>query len=284
MHIKSLLEGFDKIYDGAKDVEKLDEASDGTKQLTKALFDAVHTLERKGERNIKAYEYALQDVIEKQFPDSLWWQVTDCDIFWSLFNDKDPEKTVIEIVKGIRPEFKEETIRVESALDESEKLEEGASNFWTMQNFPLLVFDDYDSVYDRVYDMTKEELGDEIEDEYDIVDSSKFEEIWEKYFDYCTLTDEEQLDLQKDIDEFNRNIKAMRYEKEEEDEGFYPDVKVEIKPGYYEAAQIYVDNEKNLADWQIEQIKSFFDEMGYENVEYHVVDGRMPCAIAVIKK
>ena len=30
--------------------------------------------------------------------------------------------------------------------------------------------------------------------------------------------------------------------------------------------------------------KKFFADMGYENVEYHVVDGRMPCAIAVITK
>ena len=30
--------------------------------------------------------------------------------------------------------------------------------------------------------------------------------------------------------------------------------------------------------------KQFFADMGYENVEYHVVDGRMPCAIAVIAK
>ena len=30
--------------------------------------------------------------------------------------------------------------------------------------------------------------------------------------------------------------------------------------------------------------KKFFADMGYENVVYHVVDGRMPCAIAVITK
>ena len=30
--------------------------------------------------------------------------------------------------------------------------------------------------------------------------------------------------------------------------------------------------------------KQFFADMGYANVEYHVVDGRMPCAIAVITK
>lgn len=33
-----------------------------------------------------------------------------------------------------------------------------------------------------------------------------------------------------------------------------------------------------------ESYKQFFADMGYKNVEYHVVDGRMPCAIAVITK
>ncbi len=36
--------------------------------------------------------------------------------------------------------------------------------------------------------------------------------------------------------------------------------------------------------FDIESYRSFFEEMGYDNVEYHVVEGRMPCAIAVIKK
>ena len=36
--------------------------------------------------------------------------------------------------------------------------------------------------------------------------------------------------------------------------------------------------------FDLESYKSFFAEMGYDNVEYHVVDGRMPCAIAVIRK
>ncbi len=30
--------------------------------------------------------------------------------------------------------------------------------------------------------------------------------------------------------------------------------------------------------------KKFFEEKGYKEVEYHVIDGRMPCAIAVITK
>ena len=37
-------------------------------------------------------------------------------------------------------------------------------------------------------------------------------------------------------------------------------------------------------DFDLESYKQFFRDMGYENVEYHVVDGRMPCAVAVITK
>ena len=36
--------------------------------------------------------------------------------------------------------------------------------------------------------------------------------------------------------------------------------------------------------FDIDSYISFFTDMGYDNVEYHVVDGRMPCAIAVISK
>lgn len=36
--------------------------------------------------------------------------------------------------------------------------------------------------------------------------------------------------------------------------------------------------------FDLESYREFFKEMGYENAEYTVVDGRMPCAIAVIEK
>lgn len=36
--------------------------------------------------------------------------------------------------------------------------------------------------------------------------------------------------------------------------------------------------------FNLESYREFFKEMGYENAEYTVVDGRMPCAIAVIEK
>ena len=36
--------------------------------------------------------------------------------------------------------------------------------------------------------------------------------------------------------------------------------------------------------FDLNSYKDFFKNMGYENVSYYVVDGRMPCAIAVIDK
>ena len=36
--------------------------------------------------------------------------------------------------------------------------------------------------------------------------------------------------------------------------------------------------------FDLESYKAFFRDMGYQGVEYFVVDGRMSCAIAVIKK
>ena len=36
--------------------------------------------------------------------------------------------------------------------------------------------------------------------------------------------------------------------------------------------------------FDLESYKAFFADMGYNDVEYQVVDGRMPCAIAVITK
>ncbi len=36
--------------------------------------------------------------------------------------------------------------------------------------------------------------------------------------------------------------------------------------------------------FDFDSYKAFFEDMGYPDVEYHIVDGRMPCAIAVITK
>ena len=36
--------------------------------------------------------------------------------------------------------------------------------------------------------------------------------------------------------------------------------------------------------FDLDSYKKFFEDKGYTGVDYYVVDGRMPCAIAVITK
>lgn len=71
-------------------------------QLAQKLFDKMIEMRKGGEKNIKAYEIAFQDVIEEVFPDECWWDVTGCEIFQHLMKHKDPEATVIAILKELK--------------------------------------------------------------------------------------------------------------------------------------------------------------------------------------
>lgn len=76
--------------------------SDKREKLAQKLFDKMIELKKEKERNIKAYEVAFQNVIEEVFPDECWWNVTKCEIFMHLMKHKDPEATVIEILKQLK--------------------------------------------------------------------------------------------------------------------------------------------------------------------------------------
>ena len=71
-------------------------------QLAQKLFDKMIKMRKGGEKNIKSYEIAFQDVIEEVFPDKCWWDVTGCEIFQHLMEHKDPEATVIAILKELK--------------------------------------------------------------------------------------------------------------------------------------------------------------------------------------
>ena len=72
------------------------------KQLAQKLFDKMIERRKKEVKNIKAYEIAFQDVIEEVFPDECWWDVTDCEIFQHLMEFKNPEETIITILKELK--------------------------------------------------------------------------------------------------------------------------------------------------------------------------------------
>ena len=71
-------------------------------KLAQNLFDKMIELKKEGETHIKKYEVAFQDAIEEVFPGELWWEVTECQIFWHLMEHRDPEKTIIAILKGLK--------------------------------------------------------------------------------------------------------------------------------------------------------------------------------------
>jgi len=67
-------------------------------------------------------------------------------------------------------------------LQENKKrLNEGTSNFWSMDNFPLLVFDNYEDVSDQIIDELKNEHEEFKDMEYwEIQDTPEYEEAWDK--------------------------------------------------------------------------------------------------------
>ena len=71
-------------------------------KLAQGLFDKMIELRQKGVSSIKKYEVAFQDIIERVFPEECWWNITGCEIYLHLMEHKDPEATVIEILKQLK--------------------------------------------------------------------------------------------------------------------------------------------------------------------------------------
>jgi hypothetical protein len=76
--------------------------SDQRAKLAQGLFDKMMAMRNKGETEIKRYEIEFQNVIETVFNGTEWWEVTDCQIFNHLLEHKDPEATVIAILKELK--------------------------------------------------------------------------------------------------------------------------------------------------------------------------------------
>ena len=68
------------------------------------LFDKMIELKNNEVSNLKEYGIAFQEVIQDICPEKCWWDVSDCRIFMHLMEHKDPEATVIEILKQLKEE------------------------------------------------------------------------------------------------------------------------------------------------------------------------------------
>lgn len=107
MNFRELTEALSKLNEidevSAETIEL--DSSIASSDLAKALNDTVKRLRAQYVGDIKSYEVALQDTIERFYPGYAWWEVTDCNIFWALFN-KSPEEVVKEILFKIKPDFR----------------------------------------------------------------------------------------------------------------------------------------------------------------------------------
>lgn len=123
MNLQSINESFKKIVHGTSYTnslrEALGEGAEGEKlELADGLFNAIRSLRGKGVSDMKTYEKAFQDVLERIFPEKDWFEVTSVNIFWDLMNTKDPEQTAINILADIyRPE---ETTEAEETVEVTE--------------------------------------------------------------------------------------------------------------------------------------------------------------------
>lgn len=144
---------------------------------------------------------------------------------------------------------------------ESKVLTEGASNFSTMEHFPLLVWLDWEQKVnewmDEARQFVEEEYADSFndmaEDEIEQLVQEKFEEISDQSSkDVAVLTEEDFYDLESDKDEFNIKFRnTFDYDS---------DV-VTIEAGYYEGMQLLVQDEEYFKDEDKAMIEEFLYTM-----------------------
>lgn len=143
-------------------------------------------------------------------------------------------------------------------------LKEGTSNFWSMDGLPLLVF----YTTDEALWLSDEYVGQELSDpKYDGMDEDQLEEIRdeldEKFWselDVCVLDEEELSGLQKDIEEHNDAMLQKYYYDVDDEELYFEPEKVELKPGYYSAVQMYC-NTRDCGEEEVNDHLAFFEEM-----------------------
>lgn len=90
---------FSKLYEDV--ITNQDVKYDEKTELANLLHAKVDEYMIQGKSNIKDYEYALQEVIENFVPDKSWWEVTSLNIFWDLFENRDPDGTVERIIDNL---------------------------------------------------------------------------------------------------------------------------------------------------------------------------------------
>ena len=123
MNLRMMNEAFKRNYS-----DVLTEAVDLSckESLRKELKDAAMSavLASRGMPDMakfKKIEIALQDVLERNFPDHLWWEVTSCSIFWDLMEHQNANLTCDNIIDKLKPGFCEDESPAEPEFVDTRK-------------------------------------------------------------------------------------------------------------------------------------------------------------------
>ena len=110
--------------------------------LKNSLYKKANELLNNRVINLKVYEIAFQDIIEKLYPNKAWWEVTDCNIFMDLLNNKSPMHTVEQIIKDLKIDNINEGIwSLPDNEDKINKLNSLLSKPLKAKNAPDLLYD-----------------------------------------------------------------------------------------------------------------------------------------------
>ena len=272
---------FDAMMSGISDEEIIDEIIKhvGEDYVNESKCDDVcgscvergHTMKEYLEKFGEDYENGkLWDFDKKDFEEGLVENRNDI-VYWYM--------------KDLNEDWRYFETNVKHELKEEKKLDEGTSNFGSLDNFPLLVFYTIDEFYWNMHHHPDYPQEEQFENEDDEIDWDAFEDakdaFEQKYWDenkVCVLDEDEQERLKNKLYDFNEESKRMAWDADVvDDEQQYgdnlnlEDVRLEIEPGYYEAAYINVENERYL-DYleddfkaqQMERFNKFFDEIKKE--------------------
>lgn len=135
-------EGFERKYQPLTEAKVSD-----AEMLRKLLTATANSMLRAGNNNLKAYEIAFQDDVERFFPGMCWWEVTTCNIFNELFNTRDPLAVVDCIIANLTDEFKEGGLNdvLGNTVDQAETAIKGiVDESKSLNEEPEVTFDEKD--------------------------------------------------------------------------------------------------------------------------------------------
>lgn len=226
---------------------------DGEKR--EAILYKTYTGEYEVDEDINPYGKSILD--KKVCVDDEYFE--DADGFPCVYGE------LVEDEKHVK-ESKQSTLK-----EGKNALNENTSNFYNMKELPLYIFVTYDEVRyeaDEAFEYNKKngEYADDDREAYEIYEDF-FEEYMNKYYsNICVLDEYEVEELESMVEDANEKIisKASElYDDNFDEYNILTDVKISIEPGYFQGAQLYVDEQyfKYLSDDSKKFVKDLYEEI-----------------------